>query len=155
MPTKKSNSDKKDIAKVLYMAGSSQKEIAERIGVTAATVNSWVNINGWKELRAAKNITRPELINKLLLSINNLLEKSNEKDGVGIDGLGDKLVKLANTLEKLDRKANVVDVIDVFSAFVKWLELQSGHEPTITLDLIKKVNVLQDKYVSSTLTTAP
>jgi len=152
MSKKGSNKDKKEIAKVLYMAGNSQKDIAARVGVSETTMTKWVK-EGWQELRAAKNITRPELINKLLLSINKKLEKAIEKDG-DIDGLGDQLAKLASTLEKLDKKASVVDTIDVFSAFVKWLELQSGHDTAITLDLIKQINNLQNRYVSSTLTSA-
>ena len=151
MSKKENNKDKKDLAKVLYMAGGTQKDIAKRVGISETTMTKWVK-SGWQELRAAKNITRPELINKLLLSINKKLEQAIEKEG-DIDGLGDQLAKLASTLEKLDKKATVVDVIDVFSAFIKWLELLSGHDPSITLDLIKQINALQDKYVSSTLTS--
>ncbi len=153
MTERKSNKDKKDLAKVLYMSGISQKEIAERVGVSANSVNKWVNLDGWQELRAAKNITRPELINKLLLSINSLLEKSNEtKDDAC---LGDRLIKLANTLEKLDKKASFVNVVDVFSAFVNWLEIQHGvPESGVTLDFIKKVNSLQNNYTLSLVPTA-
>ena len=36
-----------------------------------------------------------------------------------IAGLGDKLAKLSAVIEKLDKKANVVDAIEVFMAFSK------------------------------------
>jgi len=154
MSVRKSNKEKQDLAKVLYLAGAPQKEIANRVGVSEPTMTKWVNQNGWQELRAAKNITRPELINKLLLSINNLLEKANEKNGAGIDGLGDQLAKLASTLDKLDKKSNVVDVIDVFILFINWLETQIGHNPNVTLDLVKQINALQDTFVSSLMSTS-
>lgn len=66
----------------------------------------------------AKNVTRPELVNKLLLTIDTLITQVNEsEDPALIAGLGDKLAKLSAVIEKLDKKANVVDAIEVFMAF--------------------------------------
>ena len=42
--------------------------------MSAQTVTKWVADGGWEQARAAANITRPELVNKILNSINVLLE---------------------------------------------------------------------------------
>lgn len=48
------------------MQGEPQKSIAEKVGVSAQTVTKWVAEGGWEQARAAANITRPELVNKIL-----------------------------------------------------------------------------------------
>lgn len=110
---------KKSLARALYLSGMEQKEIADKVGVSAVTVSKWCTEGKWKEARAAKNITRPELVNKLLLTIDKLIEQVNaSEDAAMIAGLGDKLAKLSAVIEKLDKKANVVDahrsVHDIF-----------------------------------------
>lgn len=141
--------NKKTLARSLYLSGMEQTEIAERVGVSRVTVSKWSIADSWKEVRAAKNITRPELVNKLLLAIDKLINQVNESnDPALIAGLGDKLAKLSSVIEKLDKKANVVDAIEVFIAFSKWLEFRSQTDPEVTPDLIKTINKFQDKYIT-------
>ena len=64
-----------------------------------------------------------------------------------IAGLGDKLAKLSSVIEKLDKKANVVDAIEVFMAFSRWLEYRSQTDPEITPELLKAINKYRDKYL--------
>ena len=104
--------------------------------------------DGWKEARAAKSVTRPELVNKLLLTTDALITQVNESgDPMAMAGLGDKLAKLSSVIEKLDKKANVVDVIEVSMMFSKWLEFRAKSDPTITTELMKQINHLQDLFI--------
>ena len=108
MGTKKDNENKRELAKMLYVGGSEVAEIATRVGVSRQSVSAWINKNGWKELRAARSVTRPELVNKLLVTINNLIEDVNTGDDpASVSGLADKLVKLSSVIERLDKKANI------------------------------------------------
>lgn len=146
---KKDLNNKKELAKILYYSGKSQTEIAEQISVSKITLTRWVNDNGWKKVRAAQNITRPELVNKLLLSINNILDKINEDGNAdALSGASDKLSKLASVVEKLDKKANVVDAIETFIAFNKWIIHRALYDPEITPELIKAINKYQDLFIS-------
>ncbi len=130
------------------MSGMEMTEIADKVGVSRVTISKWCNADGWKEARAAKNITRPELTNKILLSIDKLLEEANNSDDPAlVAGLADKLAKFSAVIEKLDKKANVIDVIDVFKAFSGWLEFRAQTDPSITLELIQQVNHLQDMFI--------
>jgi hypothetical protein len=78
------------------------------------------------------NITRPELVNKMLMVINNLLEQATTAASDGnydnMAGLSDKLAKFAAVIEKLDKKANIVDAIEVFMAFGKWLQYRMSFD---------------------------
>lgn len=144
--------EKKEYARLLYMQGEQQKAIAEKIGISAVTINRWVNDNGWQEQRAASNITRPELVNKLLLTINKLIEQVNESDDPeAINGLGDKLAKLSTTIERLDKKASIVDVVEVFMAFSKWLQFRMSFDDDITPELLRTINKYHDLYITEML----
>lgn len=147
--TKAETEKKKSLARTLYMAGLGQNEIADKVDVSRVTVSKWCNTEGWKEARAAKNVTRPELVNKLLLTIDTLITQVNDsKDPALVAGLGDKLAKLSAVIEKLDKKANVVDVIEVFMAFSKWIEFRSTVDPEVTPELIKAINKYQNLYIT-------
>jgi hypothetical protein len=147
--TKAETEKKKSLARTLYMAGLGQNEIADKVDVSRVTVSKWCNTEGWKEARAAKNVTRPELVNKLLLTIDTLITQVNDsKDPALVAGLGDKLAKLSAVIEKLDKKANVVDAIEVFMAFSKWIEFRSTVDPEVTPELIKAINKYQDLYIT-------
>ena len=147
--TKQETEKKKSLARSLYMAGMEQTEIADKVDVSRVTISKWANQEGWKEARAAKNVTRPELLNKLLLTIYTLITQVNQSDDPAlIAGLGDKLAKLSSVIEKLDKKANVVDAIEVFMAFSKWIEYRSTIDPELTPELIKAINRYQDIYIT-------
>lgn len=112
--TKAEIEKKKSLARSLFLSGMEQTEIAEKVDVSRVTISKWCTSEGWKEARAAKNVTRPELVNKLLLTIDTLITQVNSSDDPTlIAGLGDKLAKLSAVIEKLDKKANVVDAIEV------------------------------------------
>lgn len=146
--------NKKALGRTLFLSGMELTEIAERISVSRQTVSKWANGEGWKEARAAKNITRPELVNKLLLTIDKLITSVNESDDPTlIAGLGDRLAKLSSVIEKLDKKANVVDAIEVFMAFNRWIQDQACYDPEITPELIKAINKYQNLFLKDKMTS--
>lgn len=147
--TKAEIEKKKSLARSLFLSGMEQTEIAEKVDVSRVTISKWCTSEGWKEARAAKNVTRPELVNKLLLTIDTLITQVNSSDDPTlIAGLGDKLAKLSTVIEKLDKKANVVDAIEVFMAFSKWIEYRSTIDPDVTPELVKAINKYQDLYIT-------
>jgi hypothetical protein len=139
--------DKKDLAEALYMSGINQQDIAEKIGMSRVTINKWCMSGGWKERRGAKTITRQELINKILLSINDALtECTNDPKKFG--ATSDQLAKLASTIDKLDKKGNVVDYINTFVDFSDWLESQVGINKEVTPVLIRVITTLQNNFIN-------
>lgn len=139
---------KKTLGRSLYLSGMEMTEIAEQLAVSRVSLSKWCAAGGWKEARAAKNITRPELVNKLLLAIDNLIAQVNASgDPEAIGALADKLSKLSATIEKLDKKANVIDAIEVFMAFNRWIQDQASYDPDITPELIRAINKYQNKFL--------
>ena len=148
------NETKKQLARSLYLSGMDMTEIAEQVGTSRQTLSKWANSGSWKQARAAKTISRPELVNKLLLAIDKLIEQVNESgEPEAIGTLADKLSKLSATIEKLDKKANVVDAIEVFMAFNRWIQDQASYDPDITPELIMAINKYQNKFLMEKMQT--
>ena len=139
-------------ARLLFMQGEPQKVIAEKVGVSAQTITKWVNDGDWQAARSAANITRPELVNKILKSIDVLVEDLvNEPSPEKTAAAADKLVKFAATIERLDKKTSVVDIIEVFMAFSKWLQYRMSFDPNVTPELIQTINKYHDLFNSEQL----
>jgi len=153
MSTKQEIEKKKEFARILFLQGDAQKCIAEKVGASAVSVSKWVKEGNWEAAKAAANITRPELVNKLLGAVNKLLDQVNSsEDPTVLAGLSDKLAKFAAVIEKLDKKANIVDAIEVFMAFGRWMQYRQSFDSEITPELIKAINKYQDLYISEHLT---
>jgi transposase len=145
MTIKQNMLQKKELAKILFLNGHLQKEVCDRVGITPKTLQNWIEDNGWKNIRAAKNVTKPELINKILGKIAELIETTDTEK---IDGLGDKLAKMANAIEKLDKKSTVVDDIEVFMQFNHWVQQRMSTDHKLTVELSKAINTYQDLYIT-------
>lgn len=143
---------KKELAYLLYMNSELQKEICERVGIAAKTLQNWIDKEGWKEKRAAKSVTKSELVNKTLSAIGDLLDKAaNDKDNGSATGIADQLSKMATVIEKLGKKSNVVDIMDVFMTFNRWLQTRVQFDKSLTLDIVKTINNFQDAYINEKL----
>ena len=103
--TKSEREDAKNLARILYMQGLTNKEIAQKAKVSENSVSKWVKDNGWDNLRAAQNVTRTELVNKILRTINDVLDRAAQHpDELNSSSLTDQLCKLAATIEKIEPK---------------------------------------------------
>jgi len=147
------NTEKKEFAFILYMNGELQKNICERVGITPVTLGKWIDKDKWKERRAAKTISKAELINKALQSISNLLDQAldNKDDPNAFNNLSDRLSKIAKTITSLEKGNTVINDMETFRGFISFLNSRIDVDPAVNLDLIKTINRLQDIYVSNKL----
>lgn len=129
------------------MQGMPQNSIAEKVGVSANTVGKWVKDGCWGERRSAMTLTRKEVVNNVLRSLNKLAIKLGDADLKDVGGLSDQIAKLSATISKLDSEASVVDFIECFVAFGKWLEYQAESDPAITIEFRREVNKYQNKFI--------
>lgn len=115
---------KKEWAKLLFLRENlAQKEIAERVGVSAVTINKWVKNERWEDLRVSITITKEEQIKNLyrqLAEINNCIA---ERDGnkFATPAEADTITKLANAIEKMETDVGLADIQSSFRKFLSWL----------------------------------
>lgn len=146
----KINEEKKELARLYYMQGEQQDNIAEKVGVSKTTLCKWVKDGAWSEKRAGLNITRPEIVNKNLILISRLLDKLNDSEiNLGDTGkIVDQICKLTAAIERIDKKASVVDAIEVFTALNKWLLERMKWDSNITPELLRTFEHYQDLYIN-------
>lgn len=148
--TRKEAEQKKELARLYYMQGEQMQSIAEKVGVSANTIGKWAETGGWKEKRSGMNITRPEIVNKNLILISRLLDRLNNED-IDLKDVGkivDQISKLAAAIERIDKKANVVDAIEVFTALNNWLLERMAWDNEITPELLRTIERYQDLYIN-------
>ena len=144
--------DKTKLAYILYMAGENQKVICDRVGVTAPTLNKWMLQEAWREARAAKTITREQLVNKALNRIGEMMDGMGEGNDPGkIDGFADKLSKMVSSLTRLDKSNTVIDDMDTFMAFNQFLKRRIDIDKELSIELYKAINKYQDIYINERL----
>lgn len=127
------------------MQGRSTVEIGDLLNIASHAVQDWATAEGWREQRSASNVSRTELRNKLLVVLDSEVKKyeAGRQDA----NMGDTLVKLTAAVKNLDVGVSIVDIIDIFTAFTKWLENTSALDPRLTVDFRKQVNMYLDAYV--------
>lgn len=131
---------KYEYAYLLYMQKIPQKEIAERVGVSQQTLVKWKDEGGWEYKRVAKTVSRDNIINKVLLRLNEMLDNADEFNA-------DEFSKAANQLSKLKQGCTVDDIADILSKFGDWVIEQSASDKTITTGFVQQLTRLQDKYL--------
>lgn len=149
--TKKERDRKKELARLYYMQGEQQNAIAVRVGVSAVTIGKWVKDGGWELRRSAMNVTRPEIVNRNLQVINKILDRLYESEDVGLGDMSrlvDQISKLAAAIDRLDKKANVVDTIEVFTGLNRWMEARMEWDREVTPELLQTINRYQDLYIN-------
>lgn len=131
---------KYEYAYLLYMQKIPQKEIAERVGVSQQTLVKWKDEGGWEYKRVAKTVSRDNIINKVLLRLNEMLDNADEFNA-------DEFSKAANQLSKLKQGCTVDDIADILTKFGDWVIEQSASDKTITTEFVQQLTRLQDKYL--------
>lgn len=142
--SKKELEQANELARVYYMQGMLQKDIAAKVGVSTVTLTRWVAKGNWDKLRAAKTITRKELVNKMLTQIDEKLESR--------EWSADEISKAAAAVEKLDKQTNIITIIEVFSSYNTWLVARMQLDPELTPELVKIMNRYQDMFIGEKLT---
>lgn len=115
---------KKEWAKLLYTKEHiSQKEIAERVGVSTVTINRWVNKERWDDLRVSITITREEQLKNLYRQLGEMNKEISERDGNKFPNTAeaDTITKLANAIDKLEAETGLNEILSAFKEFFNWL----------------------------------
>lgn len=109
---------KKEYAKLLFTTQgvTVQKELAERVGVSAVTMNKWVHEEGWESLRASVILTKENELHRFYMQVTELNDYIQLKE-VGHrfanSKEADTLVKLSGAIRQLETDTSVADTIEV------------------------------------------
>lgn len=134
---------RKELARMYFMQGLKQKEIADKTGVSRNTICSWIRDGKWDTMRAAKTVSRSELVKKMLQDLDDKLSSGQ--------WTADEIIKVSSAIEKLDKQTNIVTVVEVFTSFNQWLVSRMQVDSELTPEVVKIINTYQDKFISEKL----
>jgi uncharacterized protein YjcR len=138
----------KTAAKILYMEGMAQKEIAKLLGTTETTIGAWKKDGAWESERTRKNLlsmtnseTMEELIHyqqqTLLAQIKEWKENNTGK--LISKGDVDALSKLYSTIKKKDT---------VWADYVKIIREFTQHIAEVNPSLAKEVIGVANDFIN-------
>lgn len=136
---------KKDYAKVLITKEKlTQKEAAERVGVSAVTMNKWFKDGQWDKLQKNFLLTREEQMGLLLnelAAINEHIQTFPQGQRFADSKLGDVRRKLVKDIKELETKAALPEIINVcakLSEFIRKIDLAKAQELIFYMDAFIK-----------------
>jgi transposase len=126
---KKAREQRKDWAKLLYTKEHlSQKEIAERTGVSAVTINKWAKEGEWQKLRQSMLTTKETQIARLyeqLDELNSVIQSRDPGERYANSKEADTLTKLTAAIKSMETDASIADITEVGKRLLEWLRPQN------------------------------
>ncbi len=141
---------KKDFAKQLYLGdtGITQAEVAERVGISRATMCKWVGEGKWDEMRTSLLVEKDTQLARLyrrLRELNDLIESRPEGERVMNSREGDTLMKITAAIRNLETETNTAEKIATGKEFLAFVRRTCG------LDQSKEIARLFNAYIKSCL----
>lgn len=139
-----SKSKEKVLARELYLhTENSQKDIAEKVGVTEQTIGKWISQGKWDMLKGASTISRESLLRNAYEQLATLNEKiQNEFNGVPDKKHNDARVSIIRQINTLDRRESLSLVVSIMESFIK-------HIKSDDIELAKQVSPYTISFLES------
>ena len=151
----------KALAKEMYMAGKSQKDIARIIGVQEKTVSGWVTKYGWKNEREARYLGKRSQEDNLRNLVSQMAGKAirleSELETERINGNTDKVLILQSEITRVSdsaskwnkqlesiSKENKVSLTTYLDVMDKIFEGIRQYSPKLYMDLVE----FQEEHLS-------
>ena len=140
-------SEQREIAKILFLSGYSQKEIAVKLKVSEVTISKWSKKENWdslkKNLLASKNERLSELYNELA-ALNKSIKNRKEGERFASSKEADVRRKLIRDINDLETKYNVGSTISIARDFVNFCK-------DIDFDFSMKAVEYFDSFINHTI----
>lgn len=142
---KEDNKQRKlDVAQAMYLAGHTNKQISNDLIVTEKTVAAWIKKYKWEIIKAANDSIKPEIIANLYMNISEVQKVARDDERPLTASEADQIVKLSNSIARLQGKLNLQTYIEIFKEYNAFL---SNTNPK----LLKPNNNSQREFIQSKL----
>jgi len=128
-------------AQLLFVKeGCTQKEIAERTGKSAVTINRWAREGEWSRLKQSMLVTREAQLSRMYMQLDELNTAiMNREEGQRFPSSkeADTISKLANAIRTMETDASIADVVEVSKRLLDWLRPVN---PTLAKEVASIIN---------------
>ncbi len=126
--TKERREELMEIARVFFMQDQfTQKEIAEKVGVTERTISNWIEDGQWHKLKRNLLLTREEQLHNLyreLEEINNEIKGRKPGERYADKNLANTRRYLLKDIESLESETSASEFINAFAPFINQVKKQ-------------------------------
>lgn len=139
---------KREFAKMLYLNndGITQKEIAQRAGVSEVTIGRWIKNEKWETLKVSLLTTKSEQLSLLynqLAALNDTIRNRDEKFASTKEA--DTIIKITAAIKNLEVETSIAEKVETAQQFLKFVRTTSS------IDTSKKIASLFDAFIKSHL----
>ena len=136
---------KKDFAKIVYLnePGITQKELAERVGVSKVTINKWINTE-----KSSLLVTKETQLKRLyaqLKALNDTIAAREEGKRYPDTKEGNVLAQITAAINKLETETSTAKKMATGQEFLQYVRKVS------TFDMSREVAKLFNAYIKSQL----
>lgn len=147
--TKEKQERLKEHARLLYTRDNitTQKELAERVGVAEKTIARWIEEEGWKKLKRNFILTREEQLANLLDELTELNEKIKTKNqGQRFADSKEANVRryLIRDIKDLETETSSSEFINAFTVFINFVKKED-------LESARLIGSFADKFIKTKL----
>jgi DNA-binding XRE family transcriptional regulator len=132
---KPSREDQKHHAYTLFVnTAMTQKDIAEKVGVSAQTMTKWANDGKWEQQKKSLTTTRAEqlaLLYEILAKLNAEAKAALDDDDPDTNPDADAIIKITAAIKNLEKEAGIGEMIATGLAFLKFMQKQDLHDAKI------------------------
>ncbi|MGZ3753590.1 MAG: hypothetical protein ACXVAY_01445 [Mucilaginibacter sp.] len=134
----------REYARVLYVSENlSNKELAERVGVTEKTIARWIEDGDWKRFRKSLLTTRQNQLNLMYDQLDWLnLEISMRDIRVASSKEADTIMKLTASIKNLEVETSIGEIVEVARDFIDFVRKTD-------LEMAKKITSLFDMFIQN------
>jgi transcriptional regulator with XRE-family HTH domain len=128
---------KKEYAKLLFIKENlSQKEIAQKAGISEKTMCKWAKDDNWDRLRKSLLVTKEEQIRWLYIMLDNIKTQTELSNNVIDSKTADTLIKITAAIKNLE--TNDITISEIFSVgkrAVTWAQNNQAQDMAVIVDL--------------------
>ena len=127
-----SKDKQKSVAKHLYMKGTPTAQIVELTGVSRQSVSRWLNTEGWKEERAAREMSKESITSKTLSKLGDAIDKAD----------GDE-----RSIKEINLSTTIVNKVDTLIEFENWMVTHRDEYPEIDDKMLVLINRMHSEFM--------
>lgn len=131
----------KDYAKRLFVEGSTNKVIAQRLGRTEKTIGKWANEGNWKKLRQSILTTKDTQLTRLYNQLDFITESIEQRENKVADTKeADIITKITASIRSLETETSIGEIVDVAKQIIQFTQ-------NIDLDFAKQLTEYFDLFI--------
>ena len=124
----------------------SQGDLAEALGVSRQSVSRWLNTEGWKEERAAREMSKESITSKTLSKLGDAIDKA-DGDERSIGRMADSLLKSVKAIKEINLSTTIVNKVDTLIEFENWMVTHRDEYPEIDDKMLVLINRMHSEFM--------